>query len=79
MPIYEYQSQQDGAVIELVRPMADADKPVPDPDGKGRTFKRKLSTFTAAGSTASPSASGSALPMSTCCPCGKNAGSCSRP
>jgi hypothetical protein len=78
MPIYEYESQQDGAVIELMRPMADADKPVPDPDGKGRTFKRKMSTFAAQGGAPSSGASAASLPMGGCCPCGKNAGSCSR-
>jgi putative FmdB family regulatory protein len=73
MPLYEYICDQDGTVIEAHRPMADADKPLPDPDGKGRTFKRQLSTFAARGS--SPSASAS-LPLGGCCPCGKPGGGC---
>lgn len=75
MPIYEYVAREDGAVIELLRPMAKADEPVEDPDGKGRTFVRKASTFAAqgtAGATGGPASSGG------CCPCGKGAGACSR-
>ena len=78
MPIYEYISEQDGAVIELVRPMADADQPVADPEGKGRRFKRQISSFAAKGASASTGAAPSSLPMGGCCPCGKNSGSCSR-
>ncbi len=74
MPLYEYVSDADGEVIELIRPMAQADDPVPDPSGKGRIFTRKLSTFAAKGA---PSGGGS-LPVGGCCPCGKNAGACSR-
>lgn len=72
MPIYEYVCEQDGAVIELLRSMADADKPVTDPDGKGRLFKRKHSTFATGGekSTSLLSKQGG------CCPCGKTAGGC---
>ncbi len=50
MPLYEYKSLDDGETIELLRPMADADKPVTDPKGKGRKFVRSLSTFAVAGS-----------------------------
>ena len=72
MPIYEYVCERDGAVVELLRPMADADKPVPDPDGKGRVFKRKHSTFATGGQE-----SGRATSLSQgCCPCGKNKGGC---
>lgn len=76
MPLYEYICETDGEVVELLRPIADADKPVEDPRGLGRTFARRHSTFAAKGS-----ASGAgALPMAGgCCPCGKNAGSCSSP
>ena len=28
MPLYEYTCQETGATIELIRPMADADKPL---------------------------------------------------
>lgn len=50
MPLYEYRCVEDGDLIELLRPMSDADKPVVDPSGKGRTFERVLSTFAVAGS-----------------------------
>lgn len=71
MPLYEYVSQSDGAVIELLRPISQADAPVPDPDGKGRTFVRRHSTFATGGATGtSPGPSGG------CCPCGKRQGSC---
>ncbi|HWB19321.1 MAG TPA: hypothetical protein VG711_03395 [Phycisphaerales bacterium] len=52
MPMYEYKAVEDGEVITLLRPMADADKPVDDPDGKGRKFTRVHSTFSVAGSPA---------------------------
>ncbi len=73
MPLYEYICETDGTVLELIRPMADADKPVPDPDGKGRAFKRRHSTFSAGGSA---SASAGASPAGGCCPCGKSANAC---
>ena len=53
MPLYEYVCESDGTVLELIRPMADADKPVPDPEGKGRRFVRKMSTFAAKGEAGS--------------------------
>lgn len=56
MPLYEYKSLEDGETIELLRPMADADKHVDDPKGKGRKFVRTLSTFQMSGS---PRAAGS--------------------
>jgi hypothetical protein len=76
MPIYEYIAE-DGTKLELIRAMADADKPVTDPDGKGRAFKRVASTF-AAGGTATPGASGNAAGHvhSGMCGCGKARGSC---
>lgn len=76
MPLYEYECEQDGTVIEVQRPMADADKPLPDPEGKGRVFRRKFSTFAARGGTAA-GAAGSPLPLGGCCPCGKPGGGCS--
>jgi hypothetical protein len=72
MPLYEYICEEDGTVIELLRPSAEADRPVEDPEGKGRTFRRKHSTFATA--AASTSSSGNTLPA--CCPCGKLPGSC---
>lgn len=72
MPLYEYLCEQDGTVIELMRPMAEADRPVEDPEGKGRLFRRQLSTFM---SKAEPAGGGVAAPGG-CCPCGKNRGAC---
>lgn len=72
MPLYEYVSEKDGEKIELLRSMAEADRPVEDPKGLGRTFRRVQSTFASKGSEGSPASSGG------CCPCGKNPGSCSR-
>ncbi len=74
MPLYEYICEQDGTVIELLRPMAQADAPVPDPDHKGRTFKRAQSAF-ATGGTKSTGGKGS-LPISGGCGCGRPHGSC---
>lgn len=73
MPIYEYVCEQDGAVIELLRPISRADEPVDDPEGKGRRFKRKHSTFATGGA-----AEGQSLlsRQGGCCPCGKTAGGC---
>ncbi len=74
MPIYEYVCEKDGAIIELLRPMAQADEPVTDPDGKGRTFKRKHSTFATGGN----GAGGVDLMkrQGGTCGCGKRAGGC---
>lgn len=74
MPVYEYVAE-DGTRVELIRPIADADAPVPDPESRGRAFRRVFSTFAARGAaqvggSGSPSAEG-------CCPCGKGKGSCS--
>jgi putative FmdB family regulatory protein len=62
MPLYEYVCEDDGAVITLMRPMAQADDPVEDPEGKGRTFARAHSTFSVGASTA-------AAPPAACAPC----------
>ncbi|HZW06172.1 MAG TPA: hypothetical protein VFF65_03535 [Phycisphaerales bacterium] len=72
MPIYEY-TAQDGTKIELIRPMADADKPVTDPEGKGRTFTRVMSTFASGGGAAQ---AGGGHVHSGMCGCGKRKGSC---
>ena len=69
MPIYEYECEQDGSVIEMLRPMSKADEPVEDPEGRGRTFKRRHSTFATGGQTAAPARGGGG-----CCPCGKVGG-----
>jgi putative FmdB family regulatory protein len=78
MPLYEYVCEQDGSVLELLRPMAEADEPVQDPEGRGRMFRRRLSTFaTGAGSGAAGtvgSGGSSVLSQNACCPCGKVGG-----
>lgn len=77
MPLYEYVCETDGSRIELLRSMNEADKPVDDPEGRGRVFTRVQSTFAAQG--AGTAGGGSSLPVSGgCCPCGKTAGGCSR-
>ncbi len=76
MPLYEYEAE-DGARIELMRPMSQADAPVEDPEGKGRTFTRILSVFASkAASPGSSTAPWSGPSSGGCCPCGKNKGSC---
>ncbi|MDX2132656.1 MAG: hypothetical protein SFY69_11460 [Planctomycetota bacterium] len=72
MPLYEYVHTEPGkppVVIELLRSVAQADDPVPDPEGRGRVFTRRLSVFAAAG--------GSHVHTSSCA-CGKAPGSCGR-
>lgn len=79
MPIYEYEAVEDGEVIELMRPMKDADAPVADPKGKGRSFRRKMSVFGVSGSAASGAAAPSASAghvHSGGCGCGRPHGSC---
>ncbi|MDA0803345.1 MAG: zinc ribbon domain-containing protein [Planctomycetota bacterium] len=75
MPIYEYECKEDGTVIELLRPMRDADKPVEDPDGKDRTFGRRHSVFGVNGTQSGP-AGGGHVHTGGCCPCGKTTGQC---
>jgi len=75
MPIYEYINETDEQIIELLRPMADADKPVQDPAGKDRKFTRRHSVFGVVGSSASAA---SAPNMGSCCPCGKAQSQCGR-
>jgi len=77
MPVYEYRSDEDQQVIELIRPMSQADAPVEDPEGKGRTFRRIHSVFAAsAGGASSPASGSGASGGGGCCPCGKSRGSC---
>lgn len=76
MPLYEYECVEPGkppVVLELLRAAADADKPVPDPEGRGRVFRRRLSVFAAGG--ASGTAGGGHVHSGTC-GCGKQPGSC---
>ena len=72
MPVYEYVCEKDGAVIELLRPIADADKPVPDPEDKGRIFRRRHSTFATGGQAEGRTTS---LQQGSCA-CGKRHGGC---
>jgi len=72
MPLYEYVCEQDDTVIELIRPMSAADEPVEDPQGLGRTFLRRHSTFQP--KSAAPAST--PLPMGGCCPCGKPNAAC---
>ena len=81
MPIYEYRCEQDDTVVELIRPMAQADAPVTDPDGKGRTFTRVLSVFQSGNGSTSPTrergpSSGGGHVHSGSCGCGRKPGSC---
>ena len=76
MPIYEYEAVEDGEVIELMRLMKDADAPVEDPKGKGRTFRRKMSVFGVSGAAAAASAPASGHVHSSGCGCGRPHGSC---
>jgi hypothetical protein len=77
MPIYEYESIEDGEVIELMRPMKDADAPVNDPAGRGRTFRRKMSVFGVSGAAAAGAASAAPAHVhSAGCGCGRPHGSC---
>ena len=45
MPLYEYRCEEDGELITLLRPMAEADEPVEDPEGQNRSFHRVHSVF----------------------------------
>ena len=76
MPIYEYAAIEDGEVIELMRQMRDADAPVEDPKGKGRTFRRKMSVFGVSGAAAAATAPASGHVHSSGCGCGRPHGSC---
>lgn len=75
MPLYEYVTD-DGTRVELMRSMKDADKPVEDPEGKGRVFKRTLSVFSSGGGAAAGAPAGGGHVHSGTCGCGKRAGSC---
>jgi hypothetical protein len=54
--------------------MKDADAPVQDPAGKGRTFVRRHSVFGVAGS----SVGATHVHTGACCPCGKAQSQCGR-
>lgn len=71
MPQYEYISVEDGETITLLRPMAEADAPVDDPKGLGRTFVRQHSTFAVGGTRPSVP-----LKQGGGCACGNPHGPC---
>lgn len=78
MPLYEYVCEEPGrepVVIELLRAAKDADKPVADPEGKGRVFRRRLSVFSSGGAAG---AGGGHVHTGTC-GCGKRQGGCGGP
>ena len=77
MPIYEYENDQDGEVISLLRPMAQADAPVDDPEGRGRTFRRRHSVFGVSTGASAESGGASEAPQGGCCPCGVSTSCCS--
>lgn len=79
MPIYEYECLEPGkppVVIEVLRAAADADKPVADPEGKGRVFRRRLSVFATGGGRAGAAPASGGHVHSASCGCGKPRGSC---
>lgn len=81
MPLYEYRCEDDGTLLELMRPMSQADAPVPDPEGKGRTFTRVMSVFQSGGKGDSGGGQSSGQSSgghvhSGGCGCGKPRGSC---
>jgi predicted nucleic acid-binding Zn ribbon protein len=73
LPQYEYECLEDGERITLLRPMREADDPVEDPAGRGRTFQRVFSTF-----DVGESRSGNAAPSfgGGCGHCGDPHGPC---
>ncbi|MHC4710204.1 MAG: FmdB family zinc ribbon protein [Planctomycetota bacterium] len=70
MPLYEYRCEEDGETITVLRSMDDADKPVEDPKGLGRTFVRAHSTFAVGAAKAEPPSPG--------CACGNPYGPCNQ-
>lgn len=71
---YEYVCEEPGrepVVLELIRPASQADEPVPDPEGKGRVFRRRLSVFAPGTRTLKPGHVHTGM-----CGCGKRQGSC---
>ena len=75
MPLYQYICEEDGTEVELLRSMADADAPFDDPEGRGRTFVRRHSTF----QVGQPSSAGKFDPSNFGgCACGNPQGPCGR-
>ena len=81
MPLYEYVCEElEGGtkVIELLRSAKDADALVPDPEGKGRVFRRRLSVMSVGGGGGGGGVSSGASGHvhSGSCGCGKLRGGC---
>ncbi len=76
MPLYEYVCEKDGTVVELLRSARDADEPVSDPEGRGRVYKRRMSTFATSGNGGDSQPSRSLVGGQSMCPCGKRRGGC---
>ena len=76
MPIYEYISEEDGHTISLLRPAAEADLPVPDPEGRGRHFVRRHSTFAVHGASSADSPTRPVPRSGGGCACGNPHGPC---
>ena len=70
MPLYEYECQETGEVVTLLRSMADADLPVEDPEGRGHVFVRRQSVFGVS------SVQSQELPPPGSCHCGRVPGTC---
>ena len=69
MPLYEYECEESGEVLTLLRNMDQADDPVDDPEGRGRTFTRRHSIF---GVNAGAQAEAPGPPMmGRACGCGR--------
>ena len=77
MPMYEYECRETGEVLELLRSMDDADKPVEDPAGEGRNFVRRHSIFGVGGVGGNGAESLSPPPtFGGGCGCGRPGGGC---
>ena len=74
MPQYEYECDEDGEVLTLLRPMSEADAPVEDPESRGRVFSRRHSVFGVGRRGAAQSAP--AASREGFCPCGMRPGGC---
>ncbi|MCH2132962.1 MAG: hypothetical protein MK116_04340 [Phycisphaerales bacterium] len=76
MPLYEYRCDEDGDLVTLLRPMAQADDPVEDPAGRGRAFHRVHSVFQV--ETSAPTSTGQAAAAAPRggCACHPGGGGC---
>ena len=77
MPIYEYVCEKDGERLNS-SDRSQADSPVEDPKGLGRTFIACKSTFRRQGCQRVGRRRLDGRRVGGCCPCGRAAGACSR-